>query len=161
VELYDNEPSPLPPELLQTSYTDANGYYEFEEIDNNDGFLEDGRDIYVVVYADTNAVRVTDGSSVYSYRTEIIGGVGPDNLTDGYLDMGTWYPPVPPDVPVNYNGAFNIYDTVIDEYQWLDNHVGWTREQIEVRWPYGDCPRHVYTSIVSIPKTPDKIHFRF
>jgi len=137
VELYDNEPYPLPPELLQTTRTDANGYYEFDPIDNNDGFLEGGRDIFVVVYADTDAVRVTDGSSVYSHSTEIVGNVGPDDITGGYLDMGK--------INVDNDGAFNIYNTTIDEYQWLNERVDWTREQIEVRWPYGNWPQHVYT----------------
>ncbi|UYZ39565.1 MAG: PKD domain-containing protein [Candidatus Methanospirare jalkutatii] len=136
VELYDNEPYPLPPELLQTTHTDANGYYEFDPIDNNDGFLEGGRDIFVVVYADTDAVRVTDGSSVYSHPTEIVDNVGPDDITGGYLDMGK--------INVDNDGAFNIYNTTIDEYQWLNERVDWTREQIEVRWPYGGWPQHVY-----------------
>ena len=61
IEIYDEEPYPLPAANLKDwgllegpLYTDNNGYFEVTVKDNNDGWLENGRDIFVVCKAETD-----------------------------------------------------------------------------------------------------------
>ncbi len=38
------------------------------------------------------------------------------------------------------NSNWQAMDYVMDEYQWVSDKTGWTRDQILVKWPYGTWP---------------------
>jgi len=124
VKLYDAEP--LLDELVAINSTDENGYYYFH-VDNDDGPLQDGRDVYVKIECESPQAKVTDGNILnipYWSVTDTH-----SDVPDGVVDMGTYYLPYD-----NYQAL----DYIIDEYQWLESRVGWTRPQVLVRWPYED-----------------------
>lgn len=100
VEVWDAEPWPFPAELLATGSTDDLGNFEFEDISNDDGIIEGGRDVYVKVYAKNGAVDVQSNpywlfGHTYSFQTETRNNVDPGtvNFGDVYTpsqDFGAW-----------------------------------------------------------------------
>jgi hypothetical protein len=130
IEIYDEEPYPLPAANLKDwgllegpLYTDNNGYFEVTVKDNNDGWLENGRDIFVVCKAETAAVKVVDANNnVHSFRSVTygdVGGVTP--IPGGVLDIGTEYAD-----SYGKGGEFNIYDTILQGYEYVTKYPLYT-----------------------------------
>jgi hypothetical protein len=129
VELWDGD-FPLDVRLA-TTYTQSNGYYQFTTIDNNDGLFEGGYDIYVKVFCDSDleaCVADSSGSTYYSQTPKT------DNVADGSYNIGGYA------VIGNSRGCYGILDSIIQEYWWLYNKVGWSRSEVQVRWPSGTWP---------------------
>jgi hypothetical protein len=141
VELWDGEL--LFDVKLATTYVQSNGYYQFPAIENDDGLLESGYDIYVKVFCDSDLeVYVTDslGGTYYSETSKI------DNVPDGNYNMGSYT------ITGDYRGCFGIYDSVIDEFMWLYNEVSWYRSEVQVRWPCEDWP-HSHGDRIDLPSS--------
>jgi hypothetical protein len=93
VELYDREPAPKPDVYLERAvYTDAVGNFEFPAVENYDGPLQGGLDIYVRVIARNSACWVgpwpfdRSSANVYWFNSEVTGDANPPN---GVLELGT------------------------------------------------------------------------
>ncbi len=131
VKFYDAEAGT--DEYLGYDYTDDNGNFSFT-CNNDDGWLQDGRDIYVKIYAYNNAAKATtDGGSQYVGKT----GTKSD-VPDGTVDFGTL-------VPTVYNEAWQAVDAAWSERVWIDGQVGWTRSQVTIKWPSGTWPSYTWT----------------
>ena len=124
VKFYDSET--LSDEYLGYDYTDNNGDYSFT-CNNDDGWLQGGRDVYVHVWAYNAAAKATTGGgSQYIATTET-----KDDVSDGTVDFGTL-------VPTSSNEAWQAVDAALSEYRWIHNQVSWTRSRITIKWPTGD-----------------------
>jgi hypothetical protein len=71
-------------EYLGSAITDWNGDWSFS-VNNDDGFLANGRDIYVTMKLENTRWEIKDNGDVYGFTTEVH-----DDLNDGtVLDFGT------------------------------------------------------------------------
>jgi len=124
VELYDSDA--LGNQLLYASSTDAAGSYSLGPVDNSDLFGWDGQDIFVVFYLQTAAVKVQSSSGVvYGWKTSTV-----SDVPDGTYNMGK--------ASLGQEGAANIYDTVIEAYQYVDLYDS-PPSQVTVVWPDADA----------------------
>jgi hypothetical protein len=111
---------------LATSFTNASGYYSFSLT------MSSSKNLYVKVFNETAAAKVTNsGGGVYWGRTE----TRTVNPTDpSTWNLGTWF-------FARQYPNWMAMDTIIDEYQWIQNQVLWTRSQVQVIWPTGNWPQ--------------------
>ena len=123
IELYDSD---LPWDvLLATTSTQADGYFEFPTVSNDDGYLGGGMDVFVKVYTDTEAVKITaDGSNAYYFHSTV-----QPNVADGCVDHGSWG--VGSSIS-NYK-SYWIYDDVLNAFQFLASY-GHTSFKSIVKW---------------------------
>jgi hypothetical protein len=124
VELWDSDLGGLINYLLATTYTDDNGYYQFPPINNDDGFLEDGFDVFVKEYSDNSIVKVTDDAgNLYWGQTGV-----DSNVPDGLHNMGSWA------VTGDNRGNKAILDTIEIGHEYASS-LGYNHVKVEVRWP--------------------------
>jgi len=125
VELYDQDP--WGSTLLATTSTDANGFYQFPAIENNDGAFEDGYDIYIRAYSESEAAKVVnDLGFVYYGDTD-----KHDNVPDGLHYMGVWA------FTGENRGAWSILNTIIFGYQYAADTLGHLHPRVTIFWPSG------------------------
>jgi subtilisin-like proprotein convertase family protein len=143
VLLYDDEVTA--DELLGTKNTDANGDFQFDPINNDDGLLQGGRDLYVRILFETAALYITnDSSALYVADTGVMNDVViPANNIIDFGNVGF-------DSQNQSRGLGAIFTYVLDEYQWLADRVGWTRSQVKVKWPSETWP-HSHGNEIHIP----------
>ncbi|MGD2248513.1 MAG: hypothetical protein PVF58_08900 [Candidatus Methanofastidiosia archaeon] len=110
---------------IGTTTTNTDGYYEFYVT------LLGSKDVYARIYCESMAARVTYGTSgsVYSYRTPT------QTAFEGFTTFLGEYQATDKDL------HWWAMDNAIDEYNWLDARVNWTRSQVEIRYPTGDWPK--------------------
>ena len=136
VELYDDDL--LGSELLRTTSTDLHGYYEFPWIENNDGWLEDGYDVWVKVKCYSDAAKVYDGNIdgiEYWGRTDKV-----DNAPDKKISIiGANQYVEPPNVGayVFEGSPYHIMDRIIDAYEYIDIY-DLPPSRVSVIWPDPD-----------------------
>ena len=127
VELWDSDLGGLINTLLDTTYTDLQGNYEFAPVDNNDGPFEDGFDIYVKIFTEGDVVWVSDaGGSVYCASTSCV-----SNVPDGRYNMSAWA------VIGDASRAMAIYDTMLLGYRYAKYSVGYSHGRVHAVWPSG------------------------
>ena len=121
VEIWDDDL--LGDDLLATTFTSSSGYYTatFDNVDGEGGT----QDVYVRVMSDTGACLVRNSSN--SYYASIT--TTTNDVPDGSFNKGGWYV-----ASFQYPG-FYIMDMVIDEYQWVDIQVSYTRSKVTAYWP--------------------------
>ena len=159
VILWDDEPWGR--EKIGETTTDEKGYFIFKNVDNYDGPLEGGRDLYVTVYAEDDIVAIYHGegddeNGVYAYSTIKIEDIDEDDIEDGHLNYGKWFPPGYTSrntVFYNYCGAFRARDYIRDAYNFLNKNVfdniydldedghkndPWNQPKIKIEWPDDD-----------------------
>ena len=129
VVLVDDET--LGEDEVAISHTNSLGEYYFN-VDNDDGYLQGGRDVFVRIKCESSAAKTVDNNEILYETTTLIEENVPDGAT---VDFGS------PIIGMD-SAAWEAMDSVIDEYQWIDNRVGWIRPQITIRYPFGDWPRH-------------------
>lgn len=123
VELWDSDLGGLLNWWLATTYTDDNGYYQFPPVDNNDGWLEDGLDVYVKIFTDNSVVWVsTTGGSVYWGQTSV-----DSNVPDGMHNMGSWI------LTGDNRGAVGIFDTLLIGYDYAQSR-GYSHADVQAKW---------------------------
>lgn len=126
VELWDSDLGGLLNWWLATTYTDDNGYYEFPPVDNNDGWLEDGLDVFVKIFTDNSVVWVSStGGSVYWGQTSV-----DSNVPDGMHNMGSWI------ITGDNRGAAGIFDTIIIGYDYAHS-LGYDHAEVQAKWRSG------------------------
>ena len=119
-------------EWVASTWTDGSGFYSITA-DNDDGFLQGGRDPYIEVYAegawDWYCNNGDGGGTYYSYT-----GVCGEDVSGGfYYNYGVL-------VPTSYNEAWQAGQAVYLEAQWIFDRTGWSRSRVEIQWPEGDWP---------------------
>lgn len=131
-------------EWVAYQWTDYNGNFDFT-VDNDDGFLQDGRDPYVQLWSEGqwDSVCKTSGGDTYHWNNPKAG----NNVDDGFFyDYGTR-------VPTSNNEAMQIIDAILTEADWI-----WARTspnwefpgKVIVYWPYEDWP-HSHGSEIHMP----------
>ena len=101
VEVWDSE-FPFPDQKLASGTTNEQGEFEFEDLNNDDGFLQGGMDVYVKVYAKNDAVEVHTNpwwlfGGVYEHKTST-----KNDVASGDVNFGTVY------TPLDDHGAWRI-----------------------------------------------------
>lgn len=116
-------------EYLGCGYTDDYGNFYYC-VDNNDGYLEGGRDVYVIVGADSYAAKTTTDANNIPYT---VATSTKYDVADGIVDFGSMYPPA-------YSEPWEAVDAALSEYLWISGQVGWIRSQVHIKWPSGTWP---------------------
>jgi len=112
-----------PDNLLGTTSTDQNGYYQFG-ID-----ISGSKKIYVKIWCENSIAKCTGGWPYNVYYGESTH----DTVYSGSYSFGTLY------FDSTYDN-WEAFDYVIDEFNWIKNNGnGWTRSQIRIEWPSGHC----------------------
>jgi hypothetical protein len=135
VQLFDQD---LGEVWIEDSYTDDNGRFYFGNINNDDGWFEDGLDVFAKVHAthwdpSPDGVYVTDGNIFdisYWGRAPNEGNLA--NQPNGDVDMGSWV--------ITESGAWTIYEWDLQAYEYLKNTVSWNQPKVEVIWPATEGP---------------------
>jgi hypothetical protein len=126
-ELWDSEIGP--DESLGYDYTDDDGNFYYY-VNNDDGYLQDGRDVYVKAWAYSNAAKTTTDLLGAQYN---VFTTTKSDVPDGTVDFGSMY-------PTSYNEAWEAVDASWSEYIWINRQVGWTRSRVHIKWPSGTWP---------------------
>jgi hypothetical protein len=129
-------------EWVAYQWTNANGDYDFT-VENDDGFLQDGRDPYVQLWAEGawDWITTTSGGSKYGWSTAKCGNDVPDGF---YYNYGTL-------VPTSGNEALQAGDAVYAESQWQYDRVTWYRPtKVTIRWPRESWP-HCHGDYIDLP----------
>ena len=118
-------------ETVASGLTDDDGYFYFDGIDNDDGWLQDGRDIYVEVFAENWAVDVVDnpgwvelGLGEKTYHANNKDDTREDVSDHSIIDFGTLTP--------DHRGAYNILNTVLTGWRFLRAQTGISAPQVKV-----------------------------
>jgi len=129
VKLYDAEVGD--DDWLGTTSTDDFGYYEFDPVINDDGWLQGGLDVYVKVWTESDAVEVKDASSTwYIDQTSQL-----DNVPSGTVNIPTRY------ILDEDSTSWYIMDIITDGYSYADSHDGGSSPpQASVTWFPGFYP---------------------
>jgi len=126
VQLCDSDLGGALISVLAETETQTDGSYLFPPRVNDDGWLEDGYDIFVRVYTDSFAVVVTSNSwpnyPIYEDQTPQL-----DNVADGPINMGKR-------VISSNTGAWAIYDTIILGWQYATT-LAHFHSKVTARWP--------------------------
>ena len=127
VKIYDSEVGL--DEYLGYAYTSSDGFFEFV-VNNDDGALQGGRDLYVKSLSCNHASSVegwswTENEYVpYTYNTATW-----DNAADGsYIDMGTT-------VVAEKVNAWYLADVIRFAHDWILGYAGYSVDQVIVLWP--------------------------
>jgi len=133
VELWDREPAPMSDVFLdEVAYTDAYGNFQFPAVENYDGPLQGGLDIYVRVYARNAACKVERPFSqdTYTWNSEVTGGA-----ESGALDLQET---VVDDFEMCH--AIQLADMVGEVIDWVSSPLTFGHtlswRPLEVWWPY-------------------------
>ncbi|TDA41774.1 MAG: hypothetical protein DSO07_02815, partial [Thermoproteota archaeon] len=114
------------------NYTREDGCVSWPPFDNNDGWLEDGYDIFFHIEASTDATIIgkNDGTK-YVFETDTI-----SNHPDGSYVYNI-------SADVNADSTFwmwNIYDAILTGYSFAWGKFAPNPPQVNVRWEPGQCP---------------------
>lgn len=135
----------LTDETVASQWTGANGEFDFI-VDNDDGFLQGGRDPYLKFYAEgTWDWKTTDtNGNQYNWQTGVLG----EDVPDGWIkDVGGI-------APGSSNNALMAGDAIFVEMNWVywNSGVNWDRSKVTVRWPREDWP-HSHGDYIDLPAT--------
>ncbi|MFB3888734.1 MAG: OmpL47-type beta-barrel domain-containing protein [Candidatus Bathyarchaeia archaeon] len=144
VELWDADTGP--DEHVASDWTDYAGFFSFT-VNNDDGWLQGGRDPYFKVISEGTWDWITESggfSSRYAAESWQAGSDVPDGFTFDYGFM----------VPSAYNEAWEAGDAVLSEANWIRTWVGWERpSKVTIYWPEEDWPASYGDYIVLPQKT--------
>jgi PKD repeat protein len=140
VTVYDQEDYG-PDEEWPPVWTNCNGYFEVWVPNNDDGPLQEGRDIFVKVRsANDCTVEVTDNGflwdTVYDVRSDTR-----EDWSGGDLYIGT----LTPDTD-DLNAVFNIMDTILAGCQWASGLAGERPAKVYCRWEPGYDDHRAHSS---------------
>lgn len=147
VLVLDSELWPKPDEVVARGYTDYDGYFSFSGINNDDGWFQDGRDIYVEVYADNWAVDVVAsrvlGFGNPTYHANNKADTREDVSDHSIIDFGTLSPEHP--------GAYNILNTVLTGWNFLQAQLGISVPRLKAHFRDDYTPERSYYYGGSLP----------
>jgi hypothetical protein len=137
---------------IDSTYTDDNGFYSFEDLTNVDPEDGTGRDIQVRLYFENDALRLERSEgTVYSFESPIM-----YDVSDGQVDVDYSLEERDQD-----RGVGHIFNAIMDASKFLQKSVGWQRAKITVKWPYGDWSNYnygwytpggaIYTEFIQVP----------
>ena len=128
-------------ETVADQWTNSNGQFDFI-VDNDDGFLQGGRDPYLHFDAEGewDWKTTNSGGDMYHWSSGVLG----EDVPDGWVyDIGSIS-------PASDNNALMAGDAVYAEMQWVFDRVGWDRSKVTVRWPREDWP-HSHGDYIDLP----------
>jgi hypothetical protein len=120
---------------LGSTHTDAEGLYHFGEIVNIDPEDNTALDIQLNIVFRNHALKIVDNKDItYSLSSSVENETPGGNLVrDYYLDAQ------------NQNRALGyMFNRLMNAYEFLQHEVGWSREQITIKWQNGDKPAYDY-----------------
>ncbi len=137
VELWDSE-FPFPDTLLAFGHTDNEGNYEFNNINNDDGWFQGGMDIYVVIQAKNSVVDVISNpwwffGSTYAFKTST-----KNDVEDSTISMGTV------SAPNDQHGAWEILNNLQIAHKFLLSQIGKVTPQVTAFWDDDFTPVNSY-----------------
>jgi len=119
VQLYEIKTNDMV--LLETTYTDDDGLYSFD--------MENGtrRNLQMRISFDNDILRIVDNSNeIYRFDLPLLQNVSDGVINSDYLLNDT----------NQYRGLGYIFNTILDAYDFLKNKLNWSRQRINVRFPY-------------------------
>ncbi|MBM3241903.1 hypothetical protein FJZ31_37000 [Candidatus Poribacteria bacterium] len=113
---------------IAATYTDAWGVYSFSGIDNIDPEDSTGRDLYIILSFQNDALIITNkDDALYQFASPSLFDVSDGSVfINHFLNSGH---------PQRAIGQ--IFNVIMDEYNYLLEHVGWSRKQMQVKYPFG------------------------
>jgi hypothetical protein len=130
-------------EWVASQWTGANGEFDFI-VENDDGFLQGGRDPYLEFYAEGEwDWKTTDTSgNQYHWSTGVLGTDVP----------GGWVKDVGSIAPGSSNNALMAGDAIFAEMNWVywNSDPHWDRSKVTIRWPREDWP-HSHGDYIDLP----------
>lgn len=126
--------------------TDSNGYYSFN-ID-----VGSGLNLYVAIYCETDAAKVTDYLNRFYYGTTSTRFVTKSNESSWHFEWRYF--------ELKY-ANWEALNHVTDEYNWIKNKVGWNRDKIQVKYPAGGWPVFAHNDLTGANNIdlPDREQF--
>jgi len=111
IQMWDQDPIPYAPELLASTWAEGDGWFEFNNVSNNDEYDTGTQDVYFVITARNHKVKV---------------------LKDVQLHEHTWTTPVADDLPggtydtlmtasVDQSRPFFVADVIVDVHETWDD----------------------------------------
>ncbi len=110
---------------LATSYTSSSGYISF-----NVSFTGT-KTLYIKIINETAAAKANNGWGMTYNAVTLTQTV--DSANSSTWSFGTQW------IDSSYE-HWEAVDNCVDEYQWIDNRVHYTRSQVVINWPWGDWP---------------------
>ncbi|MFN2115219.1 MAG: hypothetical protein ACK2T6_05855 [Anaerolineae bacterium] len=140
VEIYDKDERGFTAfELLDTTETDASGFFESDEIENVDpdgpaGQLEGTQDIFIKIYTDNGTIRVfgTGTSQPYSWTSYQIDER--DGLVRNVPDGDVGLPPLYVMENTRYVEALWTYVNLVEGWIFFDEHVFFRNLKSRLDW---------------------------
>jgi hypothetical protein len=116
--------------LLATTNTDNDGMYSFNV--PNDTM----RDLQMRLIFDNDIIRLLDNNNnTYSLDLPVIHNVSAGTISDDYFINSS----------NQYRGLGNIFNTIVDAYDFLQSNLNWSRQKLNAKWPYqGDNLFYTY-----------------
>jgi hypothetical protein len=133
VELFEEDRNGI--RQIDNTYTDNDGFYSFEGVSNMDLQGATGRNIWLRASFENDVLRITDAEDILYEFESFITYEAPDGHinTDFFLNNQ--------DQP---RGLGHIFNRVVDVHDFLQKSVGWRRDKITVKWPYGANSKYKY-----------------
>lgn len=121
IEMWDDDPSPFPNELLENTVTDDNGYFILGPVENND--ISGGQDVFFRIYPETEAGYVTGSYNGDSRRIQT------DVLND--LPSGEYDTVIV--APLDSSGSFFVANAILEAYEnWWNLPVYYVPDCVQV-----------------------------
>jgi len=141
-----------PDELVADCATDGNGQLRNLAqtgdcvVNNDDGWLQDGRDPYLKVSAHNEAAWGKNGDGdPYYLETGKCG----DDLADGSVcNFGSL-------APTAFNEIWQAVDAAATELSFLKTLVGFYFPTVTIRWPHEHWPSYSYDNVIHLPDKQD------
>jgi hypothetical protein len=129
VEIRDKED--VGSELVATTVTDANGFYSVV-INNDDGIDQNGRDIFIRVFARSTGFDIRPQGSTNTYFLE-------SDVIPDVADGSVWSIDITANNTDEQNTAFAIADALVTASRYVQNLTGSIPSLIEVNFPSTLC----------------------
>lgn len=122
-------------QIMDTIYTDDDGFYSFEGVSNMDLQGTTGRNIWLRASFENDVLRITDAEDIlYEFESFITYRAPDGNInTDLFLNNQD-----------QHRGLGHIFNRVMDIHDLLQKSLGWQRSKIMVKWPYEAKSKYKY-----------------
>ncbi len=121
--------------LIGSIYTNYEGFYSFEGVSTADLQGQTGRDIWLRVAFENDVVEIIDAAdALYVSGSPII-----YKATDGNVNSDFFW-----NNQNQYRGLGHMFNCIMDAHDFLQRRLGWRRDKITIKWPYGDWSKYYY-----------------
>jgi len=118
VQLFENE------KLISTTYTDNDGLYSFDAVN------ETLQNPQLRISFENDVLRLVDNNNeIYKFDLPLI-----QNVSDYLFDESN-----------QHRSLGHIFNTIMDAHDFLQSKLNWSRQRINVKWPYQGQDNSRYT----------------